>query len=513
MRPTAILLAMVLLGAGGAAEAQTVRIEGEVRHATVDSLRAILQRNEYRLVDRDTVLPPATRLTGDLLVVAATVRLEGSVDGAVAVVGGTLFLRPGARVDGSIVSLGGLVLPSGDAAFGDTLSLPLEAGATVARQDGDYLLTLRPPPRRPWVVPSGLFGLWLPGYDRVDALSIRYRTRVNVGADSLAPHLLLGAAFHTARGALDASAALRVPLGRGARLTLEGARATLTNEAWIRGELANSAAAFFARSDARDYHASDLAAVTLESRHGEALVAGEGYVAPRLRLLASRDRSLRVRNVWTVLDRDEPWRPNPPVTEGTILSATAGARVRWQGNASQLQGDVAAEVGRLTPDDDPGLVVPNEAAGSSTEAGETTFTQLVADARWSMTALWGHTIAVHGHLLQPLGSAASPPQRRSFVGGPGTLPTFPYAALRGDHLVFLASSYLAPIPGVYLPLVGTPALVLSHAVGAAWETGDRAPALEQNLGAGLQFSFVYATLYFDPARRERPTLSVGLTLP
>jgi hypothetical protein len=508
MRPTAILLAIVLLLAGGAAEAaaQSVRIEGEVRHAAVDSLRAILQRNEYRLVDRDTVLPPATRLAGDLLVVDATVRLEGSVDGAVAVLGGTLFLRPGARVGGSIVSLGGLVLPSGDAEYGDTLSLPLAVGATVARQDGGYVLTLLPPPRRPWVVPSGLFGLWLPGYDRVDALSIRYRTRVNVGADSLAPHLLLGAAFHTARGALDASAALRVPIGRGAVVTLEGARATLTNEEWIRGELANSAAAFFARSDARDYHASDYAALTIESRQGETLVAGEGFVAPRLRLLASRDRSLRARNVWTVLDRDEPWRPNPPVIEGTILSATAGARVRWQGNASQLQSDVAAEVGRLAPDEP---AVPT-AAGA---LDASTFSQLVADGRWTMTALWGHTIAVHGHLLQPIGSAAAPPQRRSFVGGPGTLPTLPYAALRGDHLVFLASSYLAPIPGIYLPIVGAPALVLSHAVGAAWETGDPAPALEQNLGAGLQFSFVYATLYFDPARRERPTLSLGLTLP
>jgi hypothetical protein len=511
MRLRPLLLSIVLSLGPVAAGAQSVSVVGSVRHPAVDTIRALLARDAYQLLDRDTVLPADADLPGDLVVVDATVRLAGRVEFSVAELGGTLFLRPGARVGGTIVSVGGLVLPSAKAEYGDTLSLPLEASSRVESRPGGYVVTLRPPARRPVVVPAGVFGLWLPTYDRVNGLSIQYRTRVNLGADTLSPHLMLGAVYHSARKAFGGEAELRVALGQPLALALGASRATPTNERWIRGDLANSASALFVRSDARDYYASDRAWLTLEARRGEALVAGEGYIAPRLRFMAERDRSLGARNVFTVLERDDPWRANLAITEGTLLSGTAGAAIRWRGAASAFIGDVSGELGRIEPD---ALVFHADAAGIAGAADATsTFAQLVADGRWEMTALWGHGIEVRGHLLQPLGSGAAPPQRWSFVGGPGTLPTLPYAALRGDHLVFLSSAYLIPLPWISIPVVGPPSVVLSDAVGTAWMTGEAAPPLEQSLGAGLQFSHLYATLYFDPRNLDHPTLSFGLALP
>jgi hypothetical protein len=86
--------------------------------------------------------------------------------------------------------------------------------------------------------------------------------------------------------------------------------------------------------------------------------------------------------------------------------------------------------------------------------------------------------------------------------------------MRGDHLVFLTSSYSAPIPGLRLPLVGQPALRLEHAAGAAWRSGDPRPPLEQNVGVGVQALLFHAVAFVDPAARPvRPRLAIGLRSP
>ena len=110
-------------------------------HAELENLKGpvrqeIVARNSYRVIDRDTVLPAAFREEGDLIVVDAVVRLEGSVNGSIGVVGGSFFLRPGARIGGVVVAVAGTIGMSSLATLGDALLHALRR----AHGDGHLLL-------------------------------------------------------------------------------------------------------------------------------------------------------------------------------------------------------------------------------------------------------------------------------------------------------------------------------------------------------------------------------------
>lgn len=493
------ILLLAALGwtlSAGLLSAQRVELQAEVDHPSVQALRGILDAGRYQLLDRDTVIPATAHLPGDLVVVGATVRLDGTVDGSVAVLNGTFFLRPGSRVSGRIVSVGSIVLRSSRATMGDTISVPLDVEVALARSGENFTLSLEPPPPPSRVKGAGLYGLATPTYDRVNGLSVRAGADIRLAADTLAPTLRLSGVLRTARWSPGGTASLRVPLGR-ARLTLAAGRETMTNDRWIRGDFENSVAALFVRSDARDYYDADFASVSLAGRPAPPLIAGEGFVTPRLEVRAERDRSLRARGVFTFFG-DSAWRANPPVVEGKIAAVVPGAEVGWRGQTASARLETSLEVGRLMRD--------------SWSDGKG-FAQLVADGEWGMTALWGHTLGVRAHLLQPLGSRAAPPQRWSFLGGPGTLPTLGYDALRGDHLVFFESAYNVPIPQLALPLIGVPTLGLRDAVGSAWVTGEESPRWTQNIGAGVQFSVFYLFLYVDPTGSHDTALNWGVSLP
>jgi hypothetical protein len=496
MRRIVLLTALACTILVRAAAAQRVELASTVDHPSVQALRGILDAGRYQLLDRDTVIPATAHLPGDLVVVGATVRLDGTVDGSVAVLNGTLFLRPGSRVSGRIVSVGSIVLRSARASMGDTISVPLDVEVSLVRTGGDYSLTLVPPPPPPRVKGAGLYGLAPPTYDRVNGLSVRAGADVRLAPDTLAPRLRLSGVLRTARWSPGGTASLLVPLGR-TRLTLAAGRETRTNDRWIRGDFENSVAALFVRSDARDYYDSDFASIALAGRTAPPLIAGEGFFTPRLEVRAERDRSLRARDVFTFFG-DSAWRANPSIAEGKIASVLPGAEMGWRGQTADARLRASVELGRLMHD-------------SWSDGAD--FAQLVADGEWGMVALWGHTLGVRAHLLQPIGSDVVPPQRWSFLGGPTTLPTLGYDALRGDHLVFVESAYDIPIPQLTVPLLGVPTLGLRDAVGSAWMSGEESPRWTQNVGAGIQFSFLYLFLYVDPAGSHDTAVRWGVSLP
>jgi hypothetical protein len=496
MRRIVLLTALACTTIAGAASAQRVELESTVDHPSVEALRGILDAGRYQLLDRDTVIPATSHLPGDLVVVGATVRLDGTVDGSVAVLNGTLFLRPGSRVSGRIVSVGSIVLRSAGASMGDTISVPLDVEVSLVRSGGDFTLALVPPPPPSRVKGAGLYGLAPPTYDRVNGLSVRAGADLRLASDTLAPVLRLSGVIRTARWSPGGTASLRVPLGS-ARLTLAAGRETMTNDRWIRGDFENSVAALVVRSDARDYYDADFASITLARRPAPPLIAGEGFVTPRLEVRAERDRSLRARGVFTFFG-DSAWRANPAIAEGKIASVVPGVRMGWRGQTANARLGASFELGRL--------IDHSWSDGAN-------FAQLVADGEWGMVALWGHTLGVRAHLLQPVGSAATPPQRWSSVGGPRTLPTLGYDALRGDHLVFIESAYNVPFPRLALPILGVPTLGLRDAVGSAWVSHGDSPRWTQNLGAGVQFSFLYLFLYVDPTGSHDTALNWGISLP
>lgn len=491
-----LALALLSLLAAAPLRGQAIRVEGDLDHPGATLLREIVARGEYLLLRRDTVLPADFRAPADLVVLDADVRLEGAVEGSVAVLeGGALFVRPGARIGGSIVTVGtGGYYGSGLATTGERLEIPLRATTRVEEADDGVTVTLLAPPGPPFFRLTGALGLGLPTYDRVNGVSLAWGSAFHLAGDTLPTTAFATLTYHSARGALGGALALEHPLRREVWARVEAARRTVTNEGWIRGDLENSLAALGLRSDTRDYHLSDEVSLTVGRRPRQPLIAGEGRVLPRATVRVSRDRSLAAADPWTVFD-DDPWRENPAIDEGTLASLTAGAATEWKGTTTAYRGDAAVE-------------------WAPAGAGDRSFAQVVATGQWSAQGLWRHRIELFAHTRVNLGADPAPRQRWSFVGGPGTLPALETAELRGDRLVFVESAYSIPIPRAKVPLLGPPSLRLEHAVGSAWVTGSQPPLWQQALGAGLEFSLLKGMLFVDPADDSpRPSFHLSAALP
>jgi len=487
-----LLAALLALGAHALPlRAQDVRVEGAADSRAVRIAREILAAGNYLRMDRDTVLPAGFRTAGDLVVVDAEVRLEGTVEGRVAVLGGVLFVRPGARVVGPIVNLGGEVYPSGLAQVGEIVEAEPELEVGVEFDTAGARVRVALPERGPSFKP---FGFRLPTYDRVDGLTLTVAPSFLVAGDADGPRVDGWVSYHTARGSLGGGVAAAAPLGGGLRLEARVERATLTNERWARGDLANTGGSLVFANDLRDYWETDRAVVTLTRLHAEPLIAGERAWEPRVGVMAMRDRSLRNRDPWSL--RGDFDRDNPEVDELEWASAVAGAAFRWVGSTTAFTGDAAVE--RALPALD----------GAD-------FTQWTVDGLWTMQALYLHQVGVRFRAMGTLGGEPALRQRRTFLGGVATLPTFETAAFRGDRLAYVRSTYAIPLPPrLALPIVGPPSLRFTHAAGMAWATGTSMPKWEQNLGAGLVFSLASAELFIDPAAGGfDPTLTLAVELP
>ncbi len=103
----------------------------------------------------------------------------------------------------------------------------------------------------------------------------------------------------------------------------------------------------------------------------------------------------------------------------------------------------------------------------------------------------------------------APPQRYGYLGGSGTLPTFPILSGGGDHLLFVESSYNVPIEFINVRMLGSPVVSLRHMLGAAGV--DRLPSLEQNIGLRVALGFFRADAVLEPVD-GRTHFELGLTV-
>lgn len=500
LRPVVILLAALALAVAPAA-AQVPQISGDDHSRAAEIGREILARGQFVVIDRDTVLGGEFRTPGDLVVYDAEVRLEGSVDGSVLVLGGDFWIRPGGRVGGAVAVLSGGVYPSGlaildaDSVF---FSDP-RGGVTVETRptgrDGEYVAVaqIRHPPRPAFFSP--IAGP-LPSYDRVNGLTLYGSADIYPTREPDGPVVRVWGAYRFEQeNKPGGGARWRVPLGvQGLQLRGEASRATRTNDAWIRADLANSIRALALGRDYRDYWDSDVFRMTVERPVGKPLIAGESWLGPRFGVQVSNDRALPTQAPWALLDREGLERENPPALEGTFVSLLAGTLYQWRGTSSQFDGELDVEHALEAPDG-------------------ATFTQARVEGDYRTRALRTHQLRVYARVMAPLGGGDAPPQRRGILGGGGTFPTEPIAFFRGDHLVFVESSYIIPVNNVDLPYVGIPSLEAVHTVGAAW-TGGAEPEWVQNAGAGVIFALVRARVLINPADRPlEPRFSVGFYIP
>ncbi|HSJ06973.1 MAG TPA: hypothetical protein VK936_09730 [Longimicrobiales bacterium] len=452
-------------------------------------IRRTLRDPRLIVIARDTVVGHADTIPGTVLVVGATMRVDGVVAGDLVAVDANVFLRPTAHVHGSVRNIAGGFYPSDLATIdGTTTSDPTAAYFVRPRDDG--LLIIQGITRQRMVVFSGFYGLQAPVYDRVDGVTL------TVGAGLLLPRIervepmLRGHLdYRSQRGVITGGGELALPRGR-TELAVGAERTTLTNERWISGDLTNSVSYFFTATDYRDYYEADRAYASLR----RTIEVGPRSTSLFLGAQIEDARALAAGRPWTVLGT--PREDNMPVDEGRITSVVAGGTMEWTQPAHVVGLHGAVEVAGRTLD------------------GEHAFARYVADTDWAMAAFRDHTLRVQLHAQGPLpGTDSLPLQRWSFVGGEGTLHTFDMAGFRGDRVVFVETTYAVPVRRMRVRFLGVPDVELLHQAGMGWTSGERRD-LEQNVGIRVRFSLINLRLVMDPTRSvDKARFVVGFNTP
>lgn len=440
------------------------------------------------------VLPRDTTYDRTVIVIGGPAEVASTVNGEVIVVGGDLFLHPGVNIASRAMAIGGGVYET---------SLGQVHGGIYSYREFTYRVTVLPDAtlaldfeltevRDTRVVTlPGFYGVRIPSYDRSNGLSLPFGP--TLAFDTARYELDLLGVYRSQLGVVDPQAEARGTIGRRLTVRLRGGRYTMTNERWIYGDIANSLHMLASGSDARNYYRAERADAqlswVLESSTARFTFTGGG--------LAEHARSVRPDTgarggPWSLLERQEPMgrlRPNPHVPASTIVSGLAGVAMEWadQGVTANLTADV--ELPFSTPND-------------------SRFTQTTIDAFVGFPTFSTQSVQVESHAILTAGDTA-PPQRYSYLGGAGTLPTFELLQFGGDELFWAEGRYIIPVDRFRIRYLGSPTFTLRYITGGAGV--GKLPTLEQNVGARLALSFLRIDYLIDPASR-RSDFSVGLSV-
>lgn len=447
----------------------------------------------HRLVEpgQDTswfVLPRDERQSGSLVVLGRTTAIEGHVDKDVVVVGGDLFVRPAARVNGRAIAIGGGVYPSTLAAIGGGVRAFRDNTFGIRGSDSVYELSYRSlyEDATPPLTFPGIYGLRVPSYDRVNGASVRAGPSLTFADGRGNADFIV--TYRSDLGQIDPSSAATLELGR--RLRLEGfaGRGTFSNDEWIWSDLVNSLSTLVFGKDTRNYYRADRAQLTAHRKWETATMVIEPFVGARgERSWAVGPEVGDTSSPWSIFERSDTlegmFRPNPQVGELTIVSALLGTALQWESGGVRATGRLFAEQSlnasgpASSGTDDLFTLVTSELSVAFLTFGDQLYE---IDARWMTT---------------PVG--APPPQRFAYIGGSGTLPFLDLLEQGGDELLFLDQRYSLPLTRVQLGRLGVPSLQLRHRLGSAGF--ERLPSLEQALGVGLIVSIIRGEFLIDPA--------------
>lgn len=451
----------------------------------------------HLLLQSDSLHPaelPRDSTYATTVIVLGPARVASTVHGDVIVVGGDLFLRPGVRIDGRAVAIGGGVYWTSLGTVGrGRFPFPEFTYASTTLPNGsialDYLALEKRDTRL--VVLPGIYGLRIPSYDRTDGLSIPFGPTFRFDTARIEVDPLV--VYRSQLGTIDPRLDVRATFGR--RLTLEGSagRVTMTNEKWIYGDFSNSIGTLIAGADARNYYranrAEARAAYRWEGRTTQLTVLAGG--------LGERASSIRPDTgarggPWSLFGRHDELRilrPNPRIHPGTIASAVGGAQIEFEDQMVTARLTAETEVPFTTPDDE-------------------RFVQTTIDGRVGFPTFKTQRLEIESHAVLTAGDTA-PPQRFAYLGGRGTLPTFDLLEFGGDQLFFVEGRYIIPVDRIRIRYLGSPTFILRYMTGGA-AIGEF-PTLEQNVGVRLAISLVRIDYIVDPAS-NRHQFSVGFSV-
>lgn len=448
-----------------------------------------LLATEPLIVTQDLRVEAGDTLQGGVLVLDATLVLEGTVTGDLVLVDAGAFVRPGAVILGDLVNMGGGLYRSELSRVGGVIIDVPTASYRVVREPGRFLIYASDSPSA--LSLDGVMGLHVPAYDRVNGITAIWGARYRLPPlGDVMPSVHGQVGWMTERG--EPTYAASFELRRfGTALTGGYEDAWTTNEDWIRDDLQNSLNYLWNGNDVRDYHHARRTWLGLSREYGD--TEKTLHVVAGVRGQIEDASSLEGGAPWQLWG--DTARSNPAIDPGRITSAIASMEVEWRGRETYFQGGVEYEAARDWLD------------------GEFTFDRISVRGDWAMHAFADHTLEIELFAQQPVGETM-PRQRWSFVGGTGTLQTLEVARFYGDRVVFVESRYIIPLPDrLALPLLGAPELRLLHAAGMAW-VGDAADRnLEQEMGIRLQFFGLYFRYMVAPAEPPTHSLDIGLSWP
>jgi len=362
----------------------------------------------------------------------------------------------------------------------------------------------------PLTLPLGI-GLRTPSYDRVNGLTIPWGPRLALGDDKLEVDAIVSYRSHLGNWDPSVEAVLRP--GYRNEITLHVGRGTFTNDAWIRSNLINSAAAFFVGSDARNYYRADRATLRLSRTFTSSAFTLAPFVGGNFEKDWSTGSLDPRQSPWSVFGRTHRLkmrRLNPAIWKGEITSIIGGSGVDF------FRGELDA---KLEATVEHAFRAPFESCafppgGPICISDRTAFTQATIHGTVLFPTFGAQTFAFRTHAVVPRGGA--PPQRYAYLGGVGTLATVDLLALGGDRLFFAEGEYKVPFERIVLGPVGSPFVALRYAAGSAG-VGEL-PSLIQNLGIGVGVSVLRVDYSIDPAGNRSPfsrrsAWSVGVSLP
>ena len=474
-----------LAAAGGPAFAQerdSARTEparadafGLPRHVALDAVERYNRPSALR-ASGSLDIPAEQEVSGDVAVLSGPLTIAGRVRGSVVVINGDVYLRPGARVDGDLFVVGGVIEGQRDGRIGGAVAWYPQALAY--RQQGELLVVDREGLDegrhirrllRLYQNSTSKISLTTEGpYNRVEGLPIylgpTLRQRTDWGRVRVEAYGILRTANDLAWDSdnLGHDVRAEVQLGEGGGLALGGRLYDVVSavEDWQLSDTEVGLASFFLHRDFRDYY----------GRHGATayvrLFAGPA-VALTLSYADERWNARGVRDPFTLFRDADPWRPNPRTDEGRFRVGHATVTVDTRNDVEDpwvgwlITADVErGESGAARLAETSFGVRPEPSLDPRTApATPVSYTRVFLDLRRY------NRVSPEGQLNLRLvlggwaGGDPLPLQRRLSLGGAGTLPGYDFRDRAVGEPDMLTCSTPAPIesPAAWPQPVGAPA--------------------------------------------------------
>ena len=492
----------------------------------------------------DVSFPMGSVFAGRLALFRGSLRLAGRVRGDIVVINATLYLLPGADVQGDVLVVGGRLIRSPEARHEGRERVVWDAAPVLRSASGELVLRERRRPLSDLAAARTTFQtgrvrttlLLATGgtYNRVEGLPIVFGPTFELRPSRAS----------VAR--LDLRGILRTA-GEGARLSSDfgsGARAELRFPAGgvagrFYSEVApfedqplsvseNGWSAFLLQRDYRDY---------FERRGG----GGEAWVYPtrtlrfEVSLRRDHERSLRATDPWSLLRNSDRWRRNPLSDDGHYF--TTGLQLDLDTrNDRELPSTgwlLRARYEHSTSDDVAPLVLPAVVRPPTPTGGGYQFDRLTLDLRRYSRLTPGLRVNTRIRADGWIGGDRLPIQRRISLGGPDLLPGYGFRSFTcaprgfsdaadaalcdrsitaqvevrtrlGLNLGYRLRDRESGAPGRFIGLEEADLVLLSDA-GKAWLAGDgpgqvpanRIPSLNEwklDVGVGLDAGEIGAYL-------------------